>query len=80
MWKKFNKRIISWLQLTVLQKVLRQLPLRKIAPPHKPNGNPFPNSNPITNRGGGQFSSGVNCPDTVTEQLNKEHLNNYFQR
>ena len=22
-------------------------------PPHKPNGNPFPNSNPITNRGGG---------------------------
>ena len=30
--------------------------------------------------GGGQFSSGVNCPDTVTEQLNKEHLNNYFQR
>ena len=29
---------------------------------------------------GGQFSSGVNCPDTVTEQINKEHLNNYFQR
>ena len=29
---------------------------------------------------GGQFSAGVNCPDTVTEQLNKEHLNNYFQR
>ena len=30
--------------------------------------------------GGGQFSSGVNCPNTVTEQLNKEHLNNYLQR
>ena len=30
--------------------------------------------------GGGQFSSEVNCPNTVTEQLNKEHLNNYFQR
>ena len=29
---------------------------------------------------GGQLSSGVNCPDTVTEQLNKERLNNYFQR
>ena len=44
--------------------------------------NPFLNPNP--NRGGrggeGQFSSRGNCPDTITEQLNKEHLSNYFQK
>ena len=41
--------------------------------------NPFPNPNP--NRGRrGSFPRGENCPDTVTEQLNKEHLSNYFQK
>ena len=74
--QKFNKRIIAWLQLTVLLKVLKQLPPRKIGP--RPNRNSFPNPN--TNPYLGAIFLRSNCPDTVTVQLNKERLSKDFQR